>query len=188
MALSRHLTADELSEVNWKTGGKFQRHTMHYDVIIVGGGIVGLATAFRILEARSAARILLLEKEARLAAHQTGNNSGVLHSGLYYKPGSEKAKLSVSGLGQMIAFCRQYGVAYEQCGKIVVATNENELPWLENLWQRGNANGLLGLRKLTREQIGEIEPHAAGLHDFCGQRRYGIAGNPLAGIARPDEE
>lgn len=136
---------------------------MDYDVIIVGGGIVGLATAFRLLEARSKTRILLIEKESRLAAHQTGNNSGVLHCGLYYKPGSEKAKLSVSGLQQMVAFCCEHGVAYEQCGKIVVATNESELPRLEHLWQRGNANGLVGLRKLVPEQIREIEPHAAGI-------------------------
>ena len=136
---------------------------MTQDVIIIGGGIVGLATAFRLLEARPAARILLLEKESQLAAHQTGNNSGVLHSGLYYKPGSEKARLSVSGLQQMTAFCREHGVAHEICGKIVVATSEDELPRLENLWERGHANGLLGLRKLTPEQIKEIEPHAAGL-------------------------
>jgi len=133
------------------------------DVIIVGGGIVGLATAFRLLEVRPAARVLLLEKESRLAAHQTGNNSGVLHSGLYYKPGSEKARLSVSGLQQMVAFCREHGIAHEICGKIVVATSEAELPRLENLWTRGNANGLVGLRKLNPAQIKEIEPHAAGL-------------------------
>src|SRR5271154_4212207 len=134
-----------------------------HDVVVVGGGIVGLATAFRLLETKPSLKILLLEKESKLAAHQTGNNSGVLHSGLYYKPGSEKAKLSVSGLQQMLAFCREHGVAHEQCGKIVVATDEVELPRLENLWQRGNANGLLGLRKLTSEQIKEIEPYAAGL-------------------------
>lgn len=136
---------------------------MNFDVIIVGGGIVGLATAFRILESQPRLKILLLEKEGKLAAHQTGNNSGVLHSGLYYKPGSEKAKLSVGGLQQMISFCREHGIAHEQCGKIVVATDENELPRLENLWERGNANGLLGLRKLNPQQIKEIEPHAAGL-------------------------
>src|SRR5271167_2871712 len=118
-----------------------------YDVIVVGGGIVGLATAFRLLEARPQLKILLLEKEFKLAAHQTGNNSGVLHSGLYYKPSSEKAKLSVSGLQQMTAFCREHGIAHEICGKIVVATSEEELSRLENLWERGNANGLLGLRK-----------------------------------------
>lgn len=134
-----------------------------YDTIIVGGGIVGLATAFRLLQERPKTRVLLIEKEARLAAHQTGNNSGVLHSGLYYQPGSEKARLSVSGLKEMIAFCREHGVAFDQCGKIVVATCQNELASLENLWQRGNDNGLAGLRKLSPEQISEIEPSAAGV-------------------------
>jgi len=129
-----------------------------HDVIIVGGGIVGLATAHRLLEARPPLKILLLEKE-----HQTGNNSGVLHSGLYYKPGSAKAQCAVQGLQQMLAFCREHDVAHEQCGKIVVATEPNELERLENLWTRGNANGLLGLRKLNPQQIKEIEPHAAGL-------------------------
>jgi L-2-hydroxyglutarate oxidase len=136
---------------------------MNYDVIIVGGGIVGLATAHRLLEARPQLKVLLLEKEAKLAAHQTGNNSGVLHSGLYYKPGSEKARLSVGGLKQMVAFCRTHGIAHEICGKIVVATEESELPRLENLLERGNANGMEGLRKLNPSQIKEIEPHAAGL-------------------------
>jgi L-2-hydroxyglutarate oxidase LhgO len=135
---------------------------MNYDLVVVGGGIVGLATAFQLLETRPKMRVLLIEKEPRLAVHQTGNNSGVLHAGLYYKPGTEKARLSVSGLQQMIAFCREHDVAHEQCGKIVVATDERELPRLENLWQRGIANGLRGLRKLTPEQIKEIEPHAAG--------------------------
>src|ERR1035437_6491699 len=136
---------------------------MNCDVTIVGGGIVGLATAHRMLEAQPRLKILLLEKEAKLAAHQTGNNSGVLHSGLYYKPGSEKAKSAVQGLQQMLAFCRDHGIAHEQCGKIVVATEENELPRLENLWERGNANGLQGLRKINPRQIKEIEPHAAGI-------------------------
>ncbi len=124
---------------------------------------MGLASALRLLEVRPHLRLTLLEKETGLARHQTGNNSGVLHSGLYYKPGSEKAKLSVGGLKEMVAFCREHGIAHEQCGKIVVATEVEELPRLENLWQRGNANGLVGLRKLTCEQIKEIEPHAAGL-------------------------
>jgi (S)-2-hydroxyglutarate dehydrogenase len=134
-----------------------------HDVVVVGGGIVGLATAFRLLESRPQLKILLLEKESKLAAHQTGNNSGVLHCGLYYKSGSEKAKLSVEGLKQMTAFCREHGVAHEICGKIVVATSEEELPRLENLWERGNANGLQGLQKLDSNQIREIEPHAAGI-------------------------
>jgi L-2-hydroxyglutarate oxidase LhgO len=136
---------------------------MTYDAVIVGGGIVGLATAFRLLEAKPQLKILLVEKEPKLAAHQTGNNSGVLHCGLYYKPGSEKARLSVAGLRQMTAFCREHGVAHEICGKIVIATSADELPRLENLWERGNANGLLGLQKLNPSQIREIEPHAAGL-------------------------
>src|SRR5580692_5105994 len=134
---------------------------MAHDITIVGGGILGLATAYRLLEARPQLKVLLLEKAARLAAHQTGNNSGVLHSGLYYKPGSEKARLSVGGLQQMVAFCRQHGIAHEICGKIVVATEPEELPRLESLWERGHANGLLGLRKLNPAQIKEIEPHAA---------------------------
>lgn len=136
---------------------------MNYDIIVVGGGIVGLASAHRLLEARPGLSLLLLEKEPKLAAHQTGRNSGVLHSGLYYKPGSEKAKLSVGGLQQMIAFCREHGISHDQCGKIVVATDDSELPRLETLWERGNANGLLGLRKLNAQQIKEIEPHANGV-------------------------
>jgi L-2-hydroxyglutarate oxidase len=136
---------------------------MNPQVVIVGGGIVGLATAYRLLEARPQLKVLLLEKESKLAAHQTGNNSGVLHSGLYYKPGSAKAQCAVQGIQQMVAFCRTHGIAHEQCGKIVVATEQAELERLENLWIRGNANGLQGLRKLTPAQIKEIEPHAAGL-------------------------
>ena len=136
---------------------------MKYDTIIVGGGIVGLATAFRLLEAKPQLKILLIEKESKLAAHQTGNNSGVLHSGLYYKPGSEKARMSVEGLKQITAFCREQGVTHDICGKIVVATEASELPRLETLWERGTANGLLGLQKLNTAQIREIEPHAAGL-------------------------
>jgi (S)-2-hydroxyglutarate dehydrogenase len=136
---------------------------MTHDIIVVGGGIVGLATAYQLLENRPKSRLLLLEKEGKLAAHQTGNNSGVLHSGLYYKPGSEKARMSVEGLKQMVAFCRQHGIPHETCGKIVVATSQDELPRLEHLWERGNANGLQGLRKLTAAEIKEIEPHAAGI-------------------------
>jgi L-2-hydroxyglutarate oxidase len=151
------------ASVKFFDGFELLENAMDYDATVIGGGIVGLATAFRLLESKPKLRVLLIEKEPKLAAHQTGNNSGVLHSGLYYKPETEKARLSVSGLQQMLAFCREHGVAYEQCGKIVVATDEAELPRLENLWQRGNANGLLGLRKLTPEQIKEIEPHAAGL-------------------------
>ena len=133
------------------------------DFVVIGGGIVGLATALRILEARPGAKLLLLEKEKRLGQHQTGHNSGVLHAGLYYKPGSLKAKLAVEGLRQMVAFCQKHQVPHEPCGKIVVATEPAELPRLEKLLERGTANGLKGLRKLGPEQIREMEPHAAGL-------------------------
>ena len=133
------------------------------DFIIVGGGIVGLATAWRLQQAQPGCKLLLLEKEQDLGLHQTGHNSGVLHSGLYYKPGSSKATLAVQGLQQMIAFCREHGIPHDQCGKIVVATSPEELPRLENLWQRGNTNGLKGLRKLSAAEIKEIEPHAAGI-------------------------
>ena len=136
---------------------------MKYDFIIVGGGIVGLATGLRILEARPGAKLLLLEKEDSLGRHQTGHNSGVLHAGLYYKPGSLKAKLAVEGLRQMVSFCQKHKVSHEQCGKIVIATEPDELPRLEMLMERGVANGLKGLRKLSSEEIREIEPHAAGL-------------------------
>lgn len=136
---------------------------MKHDYIIVGGGIVGLATSLRILEAKPGSSLLLLEKEPGLGHHQTGHNSGVLHAGLYYKPGSLKAELAVEGLRQMVGFCQRHGVAHEQCGKIVVATQPEELPRLEKLMERGVANGLKGLRKLSPEQIREIEPHAAGL-------------------------
>ena len=134
-----------------------------YDVLLVGGGILGLATAWRLQQARQSLKLLLLEKEAGLGRHQTGNNSGVLHSGLYYKPGSAKAELAVEGLKQMVAFCQEHKINHQQCGKIVVATCKEELPRLETLWERGNANGLKGLRKLTPEQIKEFEPHAAGV-------------------------
>lgn len=136
---------------------------MRRDFIVIGGGIVGLATGLRILEARPGVKLLLIEKEDSLGQHQTGHNSGVLHAGLYYKPGSLKAKLAVEGLRQMVSFCQTHKVSYEQCGKIVVATEPNELPRLEKLMQRGVANGLKGLRKLSAEEIREIEPHAAGL-------------------------
>ena len=136
---------------------------MIFDAIVVGGGIVGLATAWRIQQARPGLRLLLLEKENALGAHQTGHNSGVLHAGLYYKPGSAKARLAVEGLQDMVAFCREYGIPHEQCGKIVVATEPGELPRLEALHQRGIENGLQEIRKLGPAEIREIEPHAAGL-------------------------
>ncbi|MGB8852053.1 MAG: L-2-hydroxyglutarate oxidase [Pirellulales bacterium] len=131
--------------------------------VVVGGGLVGLATAWRLLQ-RGAENVTLLEKDARVACQQSTHNSGVLHAGLFYKPGSEKAVLSVRGLRQMVEFCREHGVAHEICGKLVVATNDRERAQLDVLWERGTANGLQGLRRLSSaEEIQEIEPHAAGV-------------------------
>ncbi len=132
-------------------------------VAIIGGGIVGLATAHQLLERHGSAHVLLLEKESGPGQHQTGHNSGVLHCGLYYQPGSAKARLAVEGIRRMTAFCEQHGVPYELCGKTVVATEPEEIPRLHALLERGAANGVQGLQLLGPEQIREFEPHAAGL-------------------------
>lgn len=129
---------------------------------IIGGGIVGLATSYQLLRRFPGLRLLLLEKEEGPARHQTGHNSGVLHCGLYYKPGSAKARMAVQGIRRMVEFCAEHDVPYELCGKVVVATEEEELPRLQALIERGTANGLEGLQLLGPEQIREIEPHAAG--------------------------
>jgi L-2-hydroxyglutarate oxidase len=131
--------------------------------LIVGGGIVGLATAYRLGERFPGAAITVLEKESRVGQHQTGHNSGVLHCGLYYKPGSVKARLAVTGIRQMVEFCRENRVAHEICGKLVVAADDSEVPPLRDLQQRGAANGLEGLRWLDRGAMHEIEPHAGGV-------------------------
>lgn len=132
-------------------------------VAVIGGGIVGLATAWRLGQKLPEARITLLEKEDAVGRHQSGNNSGVLHSGLYYKPGSLKARLAVSGIRQMVAFCQEHRVPHEICGKLVVATDQEELPRLEALGERGQQNGLEGLALLGPDEMREIEPHAGGL-------------------------
>jgi len=132
-------------------------------ITIVGGGIVGLAAGFRIGQMLPDARLTVLEKEQGVGRHQSGNNSGVLHAGLYYKPGSAKARLAVRGIRQMVAFCQENGIAHEVCGKLVVASNEDELPRLRDLFERGRQNGLEGLEMLGPEQMKEIEPHAAGV-------------------------
>ncbi len=133
------------------------------NVAVVGGGIVGLATAYRLLERYPGARVTILEKEDAVGRHQTGHNSGVLHCGLYYKPGSLKARVAVEGIRQMVAFCAENGIAYEICGKLVVAADQNEVPRLRDLQSRGSANGLQGLRWLEREEMREIEPHVGGV-------------------------
>ena len=134
-----------------------------YNVVVIGGGIVGLAVALEITRRFPALRLLLVEKEERVACHQSGHNSGVIHSGVYYKPGSLKAQLCVAGAAEMIAFCREHDIPHNICGKVIVATSKQELPRLEELRQRGEGNGVIGLRLISREELREIEPHASGL-------------------------
>jgi len=132
-------------------------------VAVIGGGIVGLAAAHQLLGMYPSIDLTLFEKEDGPGRHQTGNNSGVLHCGLYYKPGSVKARLAVQGIRQMVDFCEKHSVPFDRCGKIVVATESEEIPRLHALVERGKANGLEGLQLLSGDQIREIEPHAAGL-------------------------
>jgi L-2-hydroxyglutarate oxidase len=137
--------------------------TAPYNVVVIGGGVVGLGVALEITRRFPRLRLLVLEKEDRVARHQSGHNSGVIHSGVYYKPGSLKARLCVSGAAAMVEFCREHGIAYQVCGKVIVATRADELAGLEELRRRGEANGLTGLRLIGPEALREIEPHAAGL-------------------------
>jgi (S)-2-hydroxyglutarate dehydrogenase len=137
-----------------------------YDYAIIGGGIVGLAVAWALVQRKTGLRLLVLEKENDWARHQTGRNSGVIHSGIYYKPGSLKARLCREGNRKMLEFCQSNGIRHEVCGKVIVATDQAELPLLEKLHQRGQENGL-SVRKLSAGEVKEIEPHVqciAGLH------------------------
>jgi L-2-hydroxyglutarate oxidase len=136
---------------------------MALDIIIVGGGIVGLATAHRLLDAKPELKIALFEKENKVSMHQTGNNSGVIHSGLYYKPGSLKAKNCIEGYHQLIQYCQEQNIPFELTGKIVVAINQEQRAQLENLYQRGQQNGLEGLKKLSLSEMKEYEPHVTGV-------------------------
>jgi L-2-hydroxyglutarate oxidase len=133
------------------------------DVLIIGGGIVGLATALQLKQQRPGLKVVLIEKESAVARHQTGHNSGVIHSGLYYKPGSLKATNCIQGYKMLIDFCDAESIPYDLCGKIVVATKQEELPQLETLYQRGQQNGLSGLKKLTLAEMRELEPHVTGV-------------------------
>lgn len=133
------------------------------DLLVIGAGIVGLATALEVTRRVPEMRILVVEKEKRVAAHQTGHNSGVIHSGLYYKTGSLKARNCVAGAASMKRFCSQQGIPFEECGKLVVATSAEEVARLEQLQQRGIANGVPGLRMLSRDEFREFEPHCDGL-------------------------
>ena len=135
----------------------------NYDVVIIGAGIVGLAVAYKLIKQNHYLKILILEKEKDIALHQTGHNSGVIHSGIYYKPGSLKAISCKTGYEQLLAFCNDNGVQYDLCGKIIVAVEEKELASLENIYKRGIENGLLGIKKLNQQEIKEIEPYCSGI-------------------------
>ncbi len=140
-----------------------------YDIAIIGGGIVGTATALQILKKKKLS-LILVEAEDNLAAHQTGRNSGVIHSGLYYKPGSLKASNCVEGRNLLYKFCEENQIRYDRCGKIVVAVNENEIPRLNELERRGKENGLKEIKRITKDEIINFEPHAAGIEGlFIGE-------------------
>ncbi|MDR6463029.1 L-2-hydroxyglutarate oxidase [Chryseobacterium sediminis] len=136
---------------------------MNYDIIIIGAGLVGLATAYQTKLKNPDSKILILEKENDVALHQSGHNSGVIHSGIYYKPGSLKAKNCIEGYNSVINFAEKHGIRYDLCGKIIVATSQEELPLLDNIYKRGIENGLQNLRYLSREEFREIEPHCEGV-------------------------
>lgn len=136
---------------------------MKFDVIIVGAGIVGLATAVNILRKNPETKLLLIEKEFSVAMHQTGNNSGVIHSGIYYKPGSYKALNCREGYRMLIDFCNENEIDFDLCGKLIVATDENELPELDKIYKRGLENGLDNLKIIEKEEINEYEPYVKGL-------------------------
>ncbi len=158
-----------------------------YDVAVVGAGIVGLATTLNLLQRAPKLRVVVLEKEASVALHQTGHNSGVLHSGIYYRPGSSKATLCTLGVRAMRRFCDEHDVPYQLCGKVIVATEASELPALAELEQRGRANGVRGLRRLEREELVEIEPQARGIAALyspeTGIVDYGLVAQSMAAEA-----
>jgi L-2-hydroxyglutarate oxidase len=136
---------------------------MRYNVIVVGAGIVGLATAYQLIKKKPKLNILMIEKEPQVARHQTGHNSGVIHSGIYYKPGSLKAKNCIEGYEMLLAFCNENKIKYELCGKVIVATNQDEVKLLDAIYERGLENGLSKIKKLNQEELKAIEPHVNGV-------------------------
>jgi (S)-2-hydroxyglutarate dehydrogenase len=144
-------------------GASGHGESVHADLVVVGAGIVGLATVHALSARVPDLRIVLLEKEGGVARHQTGHNSGVVHAGVYYAPGSLKATLCVRGVGLLQAFCREHGLPFEAVGKVIVATRDEEVPRLEALFERGQRNGVPGLRRIDAAALREIEPHAAGV-------------------------
>ena len=141
-----------------------------YDIAIIGGGIVGASTAMVLTESYSHYSTVLVEKEPHLAMHQTGHNSGVIHSGIYYRPGSLKAKLCVEGSRKLIRFAEGNNIHHELCGKVIVATREKELPWLQTLWERGLSNGVVDLELINSAKVRELEPHAKAIKGIYSPR------------------
>lgn len=158
---------------------------MMYDLAIIGGGIVGLSTAMTVLRQFPHLKVVLIEKESNIAQHQTGRNSGVIHSGIYYKPGSFKARFAREGNKAMVAFCEEYGIRYEMCGKVIVAVNEDEIQFMDNLYERGLKNGLR-VKKIGRDELHEIEPHVNGLGAIhvldCGIVNYAEVAHAIKNI------
>ena len=134
-----------------------------YNIVVIGGGIVGLSVAMEFTRRLPRLRLLVVEKEDCIARHQSGHNSGVIHSGVYYKPGSIKARTCVEGAAAMVEFCRQHNIAHKICGKVIVATTPDETLRLKELAQRGRANGITGLKLLGLEELHKLEPHSASL-------------------------
>lgn len=160
--------------------------TGQYDIIIIGGGIVGLATAYKILGRKPDMKLLILEKEPGVGLHQTSNNSGVIHSGIYYRPGSLRALNCINGYKQLLEFSDREGIPYELCGKIIVATNQNEQAILKTVYDRGMANGLKNIRMITAGEMKEKEPHVAGIEaidvPYAGIIEFKNVANKLEGI------
>jgi L-2-hydroxyglutarate oxidase len=159
-----------------------------HDIVVIGGGIVGLATALQLKTSNPALKLIVIEKEDVLAKHQTGNNSGVIHSGLYYKPGSLKATNCIHGYHLLLDFCNKNEIPYDLCGKIVVATTQEEIPLLNNLFVRGQQNGLANLKKLNQEELKEHEPHVAGIEGIfvpqTGIVNYTLVANKYGDLIR----
>lgn len=170
-----------------RTGKSRRILSTSFDVTIVGAGIVGLASATQLTRQYPQFRVLVLDKEPSIAGHQTGHNSGVIHSGVYYRPGSLKARFCVQGAGEMIRFCQEHGIPHEICGKVIVATSEEQRPALEELRRRALANNVPGTRHLSSQELREIEPHATGIAALLvpgtGITQFKLVANKYAELA-----